>query len=64
MSCSNARALLSEKELSDLTVVVGVINFWNRLAGTFRTLPGSADRAYGLEASGLEASSHALPASA
>ncbi len=38
---SRARKYFSEKELVDLTLAVVVINGWNRLAISFRTLPGS-----------------------
>ncbi len=36
-----ARQQFSEKELVDLTLAVIVINGWNRLAISFRTVPGS-----------------------
>lgn len=39
----------SEKELSDLTFAVGIINLWNRLNIAFRNVPGSLDKAFGLE---------------
>ncbi len=48
-----ARAQLSEKEISDLTLLVVGINGWNRLNVAFRTVPGSADAAYGLDKAGL-----------
>lgn len=48
-----ARAQLSEREISDLTLLVVGINGWNRLNVAFRTVPGSADAAYGLDKSGL-----------
>lgn len=35
-----ARALLSEKELADLTLAVATINAWNRLSIAARTVPG------------------------
>jgi len=44
---------LSEKELSDLTFVVMVINGWNRVSIAFQAVPGSQDEAYGLNAAGL-----------
>jgi AhpD family alkylhydroperoxidase len=47
------RAHFSEKELSDLTFVVLVINAWNRLAVPFRSVPGSADRQFGIDKAGL-----------
>jgi AhpD family alkylhydroperoxidase len=36
-----ARKFFNEKELVDLTLAVIAINSWNRLAISFRTLPGS-----------------------
>ncbi|MDK4704455.1 carboxymuconolactone decarboxylase family protein [Rhizobium sp. CNPSo 4062] len=47
------RGQLSEKEISDLTFVVMVINAWNRASIAFKTVPGSADKAYGLDRAGL-----------
>lgn len=46
-------AHLSEKEISDLTFAIGIINAWNRLAIPFRAVPGSSDVAFGLIKSGL-----------
>lgn len=40
--------------LALLTVKVMLINGWNRLNIAFRTEPGSKDKAYGLEGSGLD----------
>jgi len=37
----SARQQFSEKELVDLTLAVILINSWNRLAITFRTIPGT-----------------------
>jgi AhpD family alkylhydroperoxidase len=48
-----ARAEFSEKELSDLSFVAMTINAWNRLSIAFRNVPGSADKAYGLDKAGL-----------
>lgn len=36
-----ARRHFSEKELVDLTLAIGLINTWNRLAVGFRRVPGS-----------------------
>lgn len=36
-----ARHAFGEKELVDLTAAIGAINGWNRLAITFRTVPGT-----------------------
>ncbi|MBB3571677.1 AhpD family alkylhydroperoxidase [Rhizobium sp. ERR 922] len=47
------RGQLSEKEISDLTFVIMVINAWNRASIAFKTVPGSADKAYGLDRAGL-----------
>jgi AhpD family alkylhydroperoxidase len=47
------RAQLSEKELSDLSFVVMSINAWNRINIGFTVVPGTYDKAYGLDKSGL-----------
>ncbi|QRF62797.1 carboxymuconolactone decarboxylase family protein [Variovorax sp. UC122_21] len=44
-----ARAIFEEKELIQLTYNVMGINAWNRLNVAFRTEPGSADKAFGLD---------------
>lgn len=49
----SVRAEFSEKELSALSFAVMTINAWNRLSIGFRVLPGSADKAYGLDKAGL-----------
>jgi AhpD family alkylhydroperoxidase len=49
----HVREQLSEKELSDLTFLVMAINAWNRANIGFRTVPGSADKVFGLDKSGL-----------
>lgn len=43
------RTQLSEKEISDLSFDVMAINAWNRVNVGFRTVPGSADKAFGLD---------------
>jgi AhpD family alkylhydroperoxidase len=43
------RTQLSEKEISDLTFVVVVVNSWNRLNIGCKTAPGSVDTKFGLE---------------
>jgi AhpD family alkylhydroperoxidase len=43
------RTQLSEKELSDLTFSVMAINGWNRVNVGFRGVPGSHDKAFGLD---------------
>jgi alkylhydroperoxidase family enzyme len=48
------RTQLSEKEISDLSFVVMVINSWNRLNVGFKSVPGSADAMFGLDKLGLK----------
>ena len=50
---AEARSQFSEKELADLTFLVMAINGWNRVSVAFRTPPGSADKAYGLDRANL-----------
>jgi AhpD family alkylhydroperoxidase len=47
------RGQLSEKEISDLTFLVMAINAWNRASIAFKAVPGSADKAIGLDKAGL-----------
>jgi AhpD family alkylhydroperoxidase len=47
------RAELSEQDIAELTFAVMAINGWNRLSIAFRTVPGSNDKAYGLDKAGL-----------
>lgn len=49
----SVRGQFSEKELSDLTFSVLTINAWNRLGIAFQSVPGSADKFYGLTKAGL-----------
>ena len=48
------QAQLSEKEISDLSFAVLTINAWNRLSVAFQSVPGSLDKAYGLDKAHLE----------
>jgi AhpD family alkylhydroperoxidase len=48
------REQYQEKELSDLTFLVGAINSWNRLNVAFRVVPGSFDKMFGLDKAHLE----------
>jgi AhpD family alkylhydroperoxidase len=50
----SVRAQYAEKELSDLTFLVGAINSWNRLNVAFRMVPGSLDKMFGLDKANLE----------
>ena len=50
----SVRTQYSEKELADLTFLVGAINSWNRLNVAFRMVPGSSDKAFGLDKAHLE----------
>ena len=47
------RAQFSETQISELTFAIGLINVWNRLNISFRSIPGSADEMLGLTKSGL-----------
>lgn len=47
------RTQFSEKEITDLTYDVMAINAWNRINVAFRTVPGTADKAYGLDKANL-----------
>jgi alkylhydroperoxidase family enzyme len=50
---AEAREHFSEKELSDLSFRVMAINGWNRINVAFRSVPGSQDKAFGLDKAGL-----------
>lgn len=50
---NRVREQLSEKEIADATFAIATINAWNRLAISFRSMPGSADAAFGLTQAGL-----------
>jgi AhpD family alkylhydroperoxidase len=47
------RTQFSEKELSDLTFLVMSINAWNRVNVALRVVPGTYDKAFGMDKSGL-----------
>lgn len=47
------RTEFSEKELTDLTYQVMTINAWNRVNVAFQTVPGSSDKAFGLDKANL-----------
>ncbi|CAM0998414.1 Alkylhydroperoxidase [Rhodanobacter sp. Root179] len=47
------RTQLSEKEITDLSYAVMAINAWNRINVAFRSVPGSLDKAFGLDKAGL-----------
>lgn len=47
------RENFSDKEMSELTFAIGLINTWNRLSISFKAVPGSADKAFGLDKAGL-----------
>ncbi|ACD16815.1 carboxymuconolactone decarboxylase family protein [Paraburkholderia phytofirmans] len=49
----HVRTQFSEKELSDLTFEVMAINGWNRASIAFKAVPGSADKAFGLDKANL-----------
>jgi alkylhydroperoxidase family enzyme len=47
------REHFDEKQISELTFAIGVINTWNRLNISFQTVPGSFDEQFGLTKAGL-----------
>jgi AhpD family alkylhydroperoxidase len=47
------RTQLSEQELVDLTYEIMAINAWNRINVAFKSVPGSADKAFGLDKANL-----------
>jgi len=50
---SEMREHFSDKEIVNLNMVIAVINTWNRFAVSFRSVPGSMDKLFGLEKAGL-----------
>lgn len=50
---AEAREQFNDKELCDLTWLVSSINAWNRLNVAFQTVPGSQDKAFGLDKADL-----------
>lgn len=44
---------LSDKELSDAVIQIGIINTWNKLSVVFQKQHGSMDKAWGLDKAGL-----------
>lgn len=50
---ARVREHFSEKDLSELTFAIAIINAWNRLAISFKSVPGSADASFGLTRAGL-----------
>jgi AhpD family alkylhydroperoxidase len=49
----SVRREFSEKEITDLTFAITVINSFNRISVGFRAVPGSADAMFGLDKAGL-----------
>lgn len=49
-----AREHFSAEDLSQLTFRVVAINGWNRMNVAFRPVPGSQDKAFGLDKAGLD----------
>ena len=50
---ANVSAHFSEKDVSDMTFVITLINSWNRLGIAFRSTPGTLDKIMGLDKAGL-----------
>ncbi|MDU6925443.1 carboxymuconolactone decarboxylase family protein [Franconibacter helveticus 513] len=47
------REYFTEEEIAQISFQIAAINSWNRMGVAFRTVPGSADAAYGLDKAGL-----------
>ncbi len=50
---AKVREHFSEKEVSDLTFAIVVINAWNRFGVAFHSTPGTLDKLFGLDKAGL-----------
>lgn len=50
---AQVREHFSEKEMVELTMVIAMINTWNRFAAPFTATPGSSDKMLGLDKAGL-----------
>jgi len=49
----SVKKYFNEKEMTDLTLVIGLINVWNRFGAPFASTPGGMDKVMGLEKAGL-----------
>lgn len=47
------KAHFDDRELTELTMAIGLINIWNRFAAPFTATPGSMDKLMGLEKANL-----------
>lgn len=47
------REHFSESEIVELSAAIAMINMWNRFGVAFRVVPGSSDKAMGLDKAGL-----------
>jgi AhpD family alkylhydroperoxidase len=43
----------NDKEMTDLTMIVAMINMWNRFGAPFTSTPGAMDKVMGLDKAGL-----------
>lgn len=50
---NQVREQFSDAEIAQLTMAIGMINLWNRLSVSFRAVPGSVDKQFGLDRAGL-----------
>jgi AhpD family alkylhydroperoxidase len=50
---AKVKEFFSDKELTELTMTIAMINTWNRFGAPFRGVPGSMDKYLGLEKAGL-----------
>lgn len=51
---SSVKEHFSDKELTELTMAIGTINLWNRFGAPFSAVPGSMDKAMGLDQANLK----------
>jgi alkylhydroperoxidase family enzyme len=47
------KKFFNEKELTELTMAIGMINLWNRFGAPFRSTPGGMDKMMGLDKANL-----------
>lgn len=50
---AQVREQFDESEVAKLTLAIATINAWNRIAISFRSVPGSMDKVMGLDKAGL-----------
>lgn len=50
---SRLNQVLTDKELSDAVIQIGIINMWNKLSVVFQKQHGTMDKVWGLDKAGL-----------